>query len=309
MEISFTLSGKSATTIGFTASRDDTWRHADVVFASTVRSASAFVLGGTIEGVEAAEVDVYNGATKIGTVRLYLARNAAGNLGYLLDYRGAARSDSFSVGAHLSLSFMPADTPSSTGGAAAVASWATLANQGAAIPALNVANAASRRGRKIAVGTLRKEGASARVAYLGQNWTLDSGAPSGFGRADNNNRLTFPPNLDDGVVGFWYEFTHTRFAGQTYGIGQIPYRGGAVYGSADLTLGLPALTFSDIVEGYWLPIRSTNANLAVGLGIHHSLNYTGNYLALVGIGQASGIRLETGSGPSGYRINIYEWLA
>ena len=309
LEVSFTLSGKSATTIGFTTDRDDSWRHADVVFASTVRSASAFVLGGTIEGVEAAEVDVYNGATKIGTVRLYLGRNAAGLLGYFLDYRGAARSDSFSVGAHLSLSFMPADTPSSTGGAAAVASWATLANQGAAIPALNVANAASRRGKKIAVGTLRKDQPSAAAAYGGINWTLDAGAPSIYGRADGNRRLTFPNDLGDAVMGFWYEFTHTRFPGQTYGIGQIPYLGGAQRAGFDPRLGIPALTFNDVDEYFLLPIRSTNANLATGLLIHHSLNRTGTYLTLAGIGRASGIRLETGSGASGYRINIYEWLA
>lgn len=120
LEFQVTMNTPSQLTLGLTSDTDTTWRHADVVFISTLKASSVFVLGGMVEGVKAAEVDVYNGATKVGAAALYLVRNSANLLGYVFDYRGAARSDSFNLAGRLDLSFMPADSapaaPSSGGG-------------------------------------------------------------------------------------------------------------------------------------------------------------------------------------------------
>ena len=315
LEVNFTLSGKSATTIGFTADTDDSWRHADVVFASTVRSASAFVLGGTIEGVEAAEVDVYNGATKIGTVRLYLGRNAAGLLGYFLDYRGAARSDSFSVGAHLSLSFMPADTPSSTGGAAAVASWATLANQSAAIPELNVANAASRRGRLIASAGIpagNYKGGTHPVV----TWTVSL---SGYGVQRNPSpaglrtlrALSMPSTTavwSSGLAGYWVEFVET--AGSALRAkGLIPFTlPGLLVADGPTKIGnLPLPSYGYTSDFYYLPLKrdATSRTLVLELTRQPSTGTGKDAMIVI---KGAGAATDTNNIPAG-SVNIYEWLA
>ena len=296
LEVAFTLSGKSATTIGFTTDTDNTWRHADVVFASTVRSASAFVLGGAIEGVEAAEVDVYNGATKIGTVRLYLARNAAGLLGYLLDYRGAARADSFSVGAHLSLSFMPADSGAAAGAGAS----------------------SSRRGRLIASGDVPRGNYKGNIHPV-ITWTVESisgysvKAPVGNNIAGlyARNGLVIPPSnaaWAAGLAGYWVEFVET--AGTALlARGLIPFTlPGLLVADGPTKIGnLPLPSYGYTSDFYYLPLEKDGASRTLVVQLAR-FPATGASKVDVIVVKGAGAQADTNNIPAG-SVKIYEWLA
>ena len=179
LEFQVTMNTPSQLTLGLTSDTDTTWRHADVVFITTLKASSVFVLGGQVEGVKAAEVDVYNSAVKVGTAALYLVRNSANLLGYVWDYRGAARSDSFNLAGRLDLSYMPAD----------------------AAPAAP-APAAGGLGRLIATATPGPAGGSPGTAFLsGTRWAIESAFTSDYS-VSGNHSLIAPRSLPDTQAGF-----------------------------------------------------------------------------------------------------------
>ena len=178
LEFQVTMNTPSQLTLGLTSDTDTTWRHADVVFITTLKASSVFVLGGEVEGVKAAEVDVYNSAVKVGTAALYLVRNSANLLGYVWDYRGAARSDSFNLAGRLDLSYMPAD----------------------AAPAAP-APAAGGLGRLIATATL-PGGSNPGTAYLSATtWAVESAFTSDY-TSSGDGSLRAPRSLPDTQAGF-----------------------------------------------------------------------------------------------------------
>ena len=309
LEVILTLSGRSSSRIGFTTGRNDSWRHSDVVFASTVRAAPVFVLGGTVEGVEAAEVDIYNQVSvgnvpKIGTVRLYLGRNAGGLLGYFLDYRGAARSDSFSVGASLQLSFMPSDTAVGGGGGG---------------------GGASRRGRLIATGAIPAGNYRGpppannwRTVAPRVTWTVESAfssayssargpvAPAGF----NGLTILQIPSLvsawADGLAGYWVEFIETSGTALR-ARGLVPFQlprllltdGPNKIGTAPL----PSYGYTS--DFFYLPLRKDRTARTLVLQISRQpVTTRADSIAVKGAGAAS----DANNIPAG-SLKIYEWLA
>lgn len=206
LEFQVTMNTPSQLTLGLTSDTDTTWRHADVVFITTLKASSVFVLGGQVEGVKAAEVDVYNSAVKVGTAALYLVRNSANLLGYVWDYRGAARSDSFNLAGRLDLSFMPADgAPAPSGGGAG-------------------------KGAKIATCTIPSEASGANVTagtFLSSvQWTIESSfsgtAADKYQTASAGAALWVPQSLPDNQPGFFFEVKVSATKVSSFFLGSSP---------------------------------------------------------------------------------------
>lgn len=111
VEVSYRMSGKSVTTLGFDSSASDTARETGIVFASTLAQAADFVLGGAIEGVEVADTPIHNGTAVVGNLHFYLVHNSDNQVGYVIDFVSAAGSNSeaFAVSTTLHVSFTATD--------------------------------------------------------------------------------------------------------------------------------------------------------------------------------------------------------
>ena len=280
LEFQVTMNTPSQLTLGLTSDTDTTWRHADVVFISTLKASSVFVLGGMVEGVKAAEVDVYNGATKVGAAALYLVRNSANLLGYVFDYRGAARSDSFNLAGRLDLSFMPADSapaaPSSGGGRA------------------------GGLGRKIATATVPRQ--SSGLAYIsGTTWVVETAFQ---GTADDryqqgSGALDVPRSLPDTQPGFVVKLVTVagspglaEVGGRTVSTFFLPWSPGAF--SARTTAGGSSETNLKVA------IPQDSAARALWMTLQRQAS-TGNKdrIFFYAAGVATGI----------IKVEFYEWLA
>ena len=67
--------------------------------------------GARVHGVAMAAASIYDGTSELGVLRLYLARNASNELGYLLDYDPAKSQDGaahpITITARLAVSYQP----------------------------------------------------------------------------------------------------------------------------------------------------------------------------------------------------------
>ena len=276
LEFAVTMNTPSQLTLGLTSDTDTTWRHADVVFLSTLKASSVFVLGGMVEGVKAAEVDVYNGATKVGAAALYLVRNAANLLGYVFDYRGAARSDSFNLAGRLDLSFMPADAaPAPSGGG----------------------GAAGGRGALIATATMPTVGRPGTAFLSGVRFTVESAfagaAADKYGTAFSGATLQVPSSLPSNQPGFVLvaKLGGVEQASSYFAWGPLPA------GASERNAG----SANTLAEFYLLPLpSSSSAARSVNLAQERNLRIGKDNLSFHGAGQAL---------HSSITVEVYEWLA
>ena len=86
----------------------------DLLFASTLRASEDWVSTTVIADLEGElifTIPVYNGTTKRGELRLYLAHNSGDELGYVPVYVGETGTDTWSFGMDLNVNFVGSDVP------------------------------------------------------------------------------------------------------------------------------------------------------------------------------------------------------
>lgn len=178
-ELVLAIGTRSATDLGWGSGGDDTVaRITGLTFASTLAQAAAFVVGGTIEGVEVGSVDLYKGTVQHGTVRFFLGHDANNTVGYLLDYApesGIGSGHNLAFGARLELSFLPSD-----------AGAADNSHVGPLIAT-----------KPMPAGLV---GPSANPAGA---WVLTAAAPPGFMVSSHNSLwIQLPRRIPDSMLGF-----------------------------------------------------------------------------------------------------------
>ena len=104
---------RSSTTLGLGADALTSWRLTDIVFASALEAAPEYAVSAPAPGVEVGHgVDVYSGATELGSLHLWLGRNTAGQIGYALRYTGGGTAGAnLAIGLHLAATWSPTDAP------------------------------------------------------------------------------------------------------------------------------------------------------------------------------------------------------
>ena len=119
IELSIVLNERSSTSQSLDEGSIVTRRVlSDLLFASTLRNSEDWVSTTTIADLEGELVftqDVYNGTTKRGELRLYLAHNSNNEIGYAAVYVGSSASETFAFGLELNVNFVGNDVPASTG--------------------------------------------------------------------------------------------------------------------------------------------------------------------------------------------------
>ena len=109
--VELTLHSRSANSIGFDQVSQNGRRTATIeglAFVSSVRRSALYSATQT-NGVLIGDVPIYNGSAELGTLGLYLARNAENQLGYVLIWDGAAGTLSFSLSTQVAAGFSPTD--------------------------------------------------------------------------------------------------------------------------------------------------------------------------------------------------------
>ncbi len=95
---------------------------AGIAFASAVKAGDDYSSAAD-NGIQVGDAVIHNGATTLGTVSLYLARDADNNLGYYLSYTGKSGSLMFNLDlSGLEVGFIPNDKPRSIQGGK-LATW------------------------------------------------------------------------------------------------------------------------------------------------------------------------------------------
>ncbi len=94
-----------------------------MAFASAVKADTAYSATAN-NGEKIGEAVIYNGATTLGTVSLYVARDANNALGYYLTYAGKSGSLTFAIDlSDLEVGFIPNDKPRSSIQGGKLATW------------------------------------------------------------------------------------------------------------------------------------------------------------------------------------------
>ena len=104
-----TFSARSSTALGFGAEAAQTYREAGMVTISALRRSGTYAATGAVQGAAVAGTPIYNFAL-LGTLRLYLAKNASGELGYVFDYAPATpggAAQNLTVTSNLALIYQP----------------------------------------------------------------------------------------------------------------------------------------------------------------------------------------------------------
>ena len=118
VEARLTPSGTGSTTVGFDTNTTHPLRVArlsNFVFASDLRALTNWDISQR-NGIVIGSIVVRNGSATLGTYRVYLARNTAGQLGYVEDYQRASGSVSLSFAGTMRAAFSHQDGVESTGG-------------------------------------------------------------------------------------------------------------------------------------------------------------------------------------------------
>lgn len=113
VKATFTLSGRTSTTIGFTEETSDPVLTASIdglAYASEIIATEDFNPAHRY-GVEVDNVRVRNGSGHLGTIHLYQAHNAANEIGYYIWYEGNSGSLGFTISSHLTVAFTRTATP------------------------------------------------------------------------------------------------------------------------------------------------------------------------------------------------------
>ena len=104
-----TAGTRSSTVMGFGAEAAQTYRDAGMVTISALRRLGTYAATGAVQGAAVAGTPIYNFAL-LGTLRLYLAKNASGELGYFFDYAPATpggATQNLTVTSNLALIYQP----------------------------------------------------------------------------------------------------------------------------------------------------------------------------------------------------------
>ena len=104
-----TFSARSSTALGFGTEAAQTYREAGMVTISALRRLGTYAATGAVQGAAVAGTPIYNFAL-LGTMRLYLAKNASGELGYVFDYAPATpggAAQNLTVTSNLALIYQP----------------------------------------------------------------------------------------------------------------------------------------------------------------------------------------------------------
>lgn len=111
IEATLTIGTSDDATIGFGTRTLQRERLVDILFASTLKGGAVWADGGTLEGEEVADpVQLYKGSAELGSLSLRLARNSAGQLGYVFAYTGAGNAgNNLSVGINITAAWSPTD--------------------------------------------------------------------------------------------------------------------------------------------------------------------------------------------------------
>ena len=113
VEAILTIGTRSSNTLGFGDDNATSWRIDDTIFASGLKALAAFSPGTvTATTLQVSNgVDIYKGATKLGSVHLHFAHDSNNDLGYLLTHTASAgaSSDNFTATLHLAVSWSPSD--------------------------------------------------------------------------------------------------------------------------------------------------------------------------------------------------------
>ena len=103
----------SPATFGFDQSATPTYHGNSTATVGAIKRQPAYTTASArrVNGVAVAAAPIYDGTTELGVLRLYLARNASNELGYLLAYAPAKYQDGTAhriiVTARLAVSYQP----------------------------------------------------------------------------------------------------------------------------------------------------------------------------------------------------------
>lgn len=297
LEVQITLSGiggnsQAATTVSLGWDWDlpqqvTTWRTTDLVFISTLKNSDVFVLGGTVEGVKVAEVEVlYPSGTEarpthavFGTVAVYLVRNSDNRLGVVWEYRGGDQTSHtgfyFSLACRLDLSFMPSDSGAPT------------------IPGAG----SHGKGLKIATCAIAPSGSNigGGVALSAARWTIESaftGTAADKYQVRNGSTLWIPQSLPGTQVGFFVEVKVSGSVVSSFFVASSPAPAPAT----------GAIVGANAQDPYWVGIpRDGATSRAIKMVVLRQLvSGRKDAIYFVGAGKDPGPNVT---------VELYEWLA
>lgn len=113
------IATRSANTIGFGTANAIETRLRGITFSQTLRDSVVYSASAT-NGVVIDEASVFNGATELGKITLYLTRSSANLAAWYLTYTGSAQTQNFTIGLTMEGGFLHNEDG---GGAASALTW------------------------------------------------------------------------------------------------------------------------------------------------------------------------------------------
>ena len=184
VEITLTISTRSANDLGFGATQVLTHRFVDIVFASTLRALGDFAIGTPATWLAIGNpVSLNQGGTNLGPVQVFFGHNANNELGYFVRYVGRASAGAnLAIGSRVGVLWSPTDVPT--------------------VPPTPTATVSTRGRLVFSTGILPTN-------TLSNNDRLDAGAfrfgTAQYGYARSGTRLAFrePARPAAGQIGSW----------------------------------------------------------------------------------------------------------